>query len=274
MSTYAIGDLQGCYKSFKQLLKEINFQPGRDRLWLAGDLVNRGTGSLNVLRYVADLGVNSIQVLGNHDFHLLAVAAGARKLRSGDTLADILAAPDAKQLLRWLAQQPLLHHDKELGYVMTHAGIPPIWHLKQAKKLAHKVEQRLTTKHKKEFLQHVFGNKPAKWSEDLKGYNRYRCIINYFTRMRFCLADGTLDFSSKNSIDNAPEGFAPWFWHPSQVTAKAQILFGHWAALDGFTGSSKIHALDTGCVWGNYLTAMRLEDGKRFSVPAHKKDLK
>lgn len=156
MATYAIGDLQGCYHTFRQLLKEINFDATKDKLWLAGDLVNRGTGSLEVLRFVADLGSRSKQVLGNHDFHLLATAAGVRKLRNSDTLAPVLHAPDAPELMQWLSEQPLLVHNKELGYVMTHAGIPPIWHLKQAKSLAKEVEKYLTSKHQKEFFKKYF----------------------------------------------------------------------------------------------------------------------
>lgn len=273
MATYAIGDLQGCYKSFRLLLNEIAFNPQQDTLWLAGDLVNRGKGSLDVLRYVADLGDSCKQVLGNHDIHLLAAALGLRKQRKSDTLEKIIKAPDADQLLKWLGQQPLLHHDKELGFVMVHAGIPPIWSLKKAKALAAEVEAELRSKRQREFLKNVFGNKPAYWSDDLQGYDRYRSIINYFTRMRFCKADGSLEFKSKNKISDAPEGYAPWYDYPSKVLKKAEILFGHWAALEGDTGIDKIHALDTGCVWGNRLTAMRLDDRKRFQVAAVKQDL-
>lgn len=273
MATYAIGDIQGCYKSLKLLLKEIAFNPKQDSLWLAGDLVNRGSGSLDVLRYVADLGDRSKQVLGNHDFHLLAAAQGLRKLRPSDTLKPIIQAPDAKQLLTWLSQQPLLHHDQELGYVMVHAGIPPIWKLKKAKALAAEVENQLQSKQQHEFLKNVFGNQPLRWSNDLQGMDRYRSIVNYLTRMRFCKADGSLDFTSKSDVNSAPKNFAPWFDYPSKVTKKAAIVFGHWAALKGNTGVDKIHALDTGCVWGNQLTAMRLEDGKKFAVAAVKQDL-
>ncbi len=273
MATYAIGDIQGCYKSFKLLLKEIAFNPKKDSLWLAGDLVNRGSGSLKVLRYAADLGDRSIQVLGNHDFHLLAAAQGLRKLRRSDTLEQIIKAPDAKQLLTWLSQQPLIHHDKKLGYVMVHAGIPPIWKLKEAKALAAEVEKELRSNHQHKFLSNIFGNNPLRWSDDLKGIDRHRSIVNYLTRMRFCKADGTLDFTSKNDVNSAPKGYAPWFNYPNKAVEKAEIIFGHWAALDGYTGIKKIHALDTGCVWGNKLTAMRLEDGRRFQVAVVKQDL-
>lgn len=273
MATYAIGDIQGCYKSLKALLKEINFKPKQDTLWLAGDLVNRGSGSVDVLRFLADLGANSKQVLGNHDFHLLAAAEGLRKLRNSDTLEQVIKAPDAKELLDWLSQQPLLHYDKKLGYVMTHAGIPPIWELKKAQKLAAEIEKQLRTKNRAEFLQNLFGNEPLCWSDELKGEDRYRSLVNYFTRMRFCKADGKLDFTSKSEVSSAPKGYAPWFNYPSKVAKEAEIIFGHWAALEGKTGVKSIHALDTGCVWGNDLTAMRLEDRKKFKVAAVKQDL-
>ncbi len=273
MATYAMGDLQGCYKSFKQLLVEINFNPKCDTLWLAGDLVNRGTGSLEVLRYLADLGDASKQVLGNHDFHLLAVAAGVRKLRGSDTLDELLNAPDADELLSWLRQQPLLHHDADLGYVMTHAGIPPIWKLSKAKALAAEVEHDLRFQNLTGFLEGVFSNEPLRWHDDLQGAARSCALVNYFTRMRFCKPDGTLDFTNKREASHAPKGYAPWFSYPSKALKDTEILFGHWAALAGYTGVKHIYALDTGCVWGNHLTAMRLEDRKKFQVAAVKQDL-
>ena len=273
MAVYAIGDIQGCYKSFKKLLEEINFKAKRDTLWLAGDLVNRGTGSLDVLRFVADLGESSKQVLGNHDFHLLAAAEGQRKLRNSDTLEQVIQAPDAKELLNWLSQQPLLHYDKKLGYVMTHAGIPPIWKLKKAQELAAEIEKPLRSNKRADFLKNLFGNEPLCWSDDLQGEERHRAIVNYFTRMRFCNAKGELNFTSKSGVSSTPKDYAPWFCYPSKVTKEAAILFGHWAALEGHTGVKSIHALDTGCVWGNHLTAMRLDDRKKFKVAAVKQDL-
>lgn len=274
MSTYALGDVHGCYKSLKLLLEEIAYNPQQDKLWFAGDLVNRGKASLDVLRFVADLGDKSIQVLGNHDLHLLAVHAGKRQLRSSDTFKKLLQAEDAAELCTWLRQQPLLHQDKELGYTLTHAGIPPVWSLKRAKKLAQEVEEvlRHPTKHQK-LLKKMYGDDPSVWNSELKGSARRRLIINYFTRMRFCMADSTLEFGSKHDASKAPKGFKPWFNYPSKATKKSQLLFGHWAALNGKTKQERIHALDTGCVWGGKLTAMRLEDGKRFSVKAVKKDL-
>lgn len=274
MATYAIGDIQGCWETFRELLKACNFDPTRDRLWLAGDLVNRGAGSLEVLRYAASLGDRVSVVLGNHDIHLLAVAADLRKSRRSDTFEALLAAPDAPELMEWLANQPLLHHDAELGFVMTHAGIPPIWSLEKTKLLAQEVEQELRSDRRKAFLRQVFGNKPRRWSDHLKGQERYRCTVNYLTRMRFCKADGTLELDTKSEAGRAPKGYAPWFSHPSQALQEARMLFGHWAALAGHTGIGGIHALDTGCVWGQYLTALRLEDEQVFRVAAIKTDLR
>lgn len=273
MATYAIGDIQGCYSEFRQLLSLINFQPTRDRLWLAGDLVNRGEGSLEVLRFVADLGSSVQVILGNHDFHLLAVACGLRKTKRSDTLDKLLSAKDAPELLAWLGRQPLLHHDPQLNFVMTHAGIPPLWNLAQAKAMAAEVELEMRSSRQKKLLEHLFGNQPNRWSDDLTGYDRQRCIVNYFTRMRFCAADSRLELETKSEPSQAPQGFAPWFTYPSQVLKEARIVFGHWAALEGQTGVAGIHALDTGCVWGQQLTALRLEDQQYFQVPAKKKNV-
>ncbi len=271
MATYAIGDIQGCYQEFRQLLQLIDFQPQRDQLWLAGDLVNRGEGSLEVLRLVVSLGSSVRVVLGNHDLHLLAVACGLRKTKRSDTLDSILKAKDAGKLLAWLGEQPLLHHDEDLGFVMTHAGIPPAWSLAKAKALAAEVELEMRSSRQKKLLEKLFGNKPALWQADLKGYDRHRCIVNYLTRMRFCAPDSSLELETKSEASRAPAGYAPWFTYPSQVLQEARILFGHWAALEGQTGVKGIYALDTGCVWGNQLTALRLEDQEIFQVQALKR---
>lgn len=273
MATYAIGDIQGCYQAFRQLLNDIGFDPQRDHLWLAGDLVNRGAGSLEVLRYVADLGDKVKVVLGNHDFHLLAVARGLRKTRRSDTLDKLLKASDAAELIDWLGRQPLLHHDPELNFVMTHAGIPPIWSLAKAQALAAEVEMEMRSVRQHTLLKHLFSNKPRCWNDDLAGQERYRCVVNYLTRMRFCKPDGTLDLETKSEAGSAPKGYAPWFSYPGLVLAETRLLFGHWAALSGHTGVTGVHALDTGCVWGQYLTALRLEDQQVFRVAAVKKDL-
>lgn len=271
MATYAVGDLQGCYDELKQLLKKIDFHPARDRLWCVGDLVNRGPGSLDVLRLITDLGSSAQVVLGNHDFHLLAVAQGLRKTKRSDTLDKLLKAKDAPQLLAWLAQQPLLHYDAELNAVMTHAGIPPIWSLAQAQALAAEVELELHSSRQRDFLSRLFANDPLCWSDQLTGAERHRAIVNYLTRMRFCRADGTLELETKSEAANAPVGYAPWFHYPSQIAPQTRLLFGHWAALKGRTGRAGIFSLDTGCVWGECLTALRLEDQQLFQVPAQKK---
>ncbi|SFC14718.1 Bis(5'nucleosyl)-tetraphosphatase, ApaH [Marinospirillum celere] len=272
MATYAIGDIQGCYHEFKQLLEFIDFRSERDQLWLAGDLVNRGPGSLEVLRLVVELGSAVKVVLGNHDFHLLGVAAGIRKTKRSDTLDTLLSAKDAPDLLAWLSKQPLLHHDPQLNYVMTHAGIPPAWNLAQAKALAAEVELEMRSSRQKKLLENLFGNEPGFWSDSLQGYERQRCVVNYLTRMRFCAPDSRLELETKSEADQAPKGYAPWFTYPSQVLKETRILFGHWAALEGHTGVAGIHALDTGCVWGQKLTALRLEDQQTFQIEASKKN--
>lgn len=266
MSTYAIGDIQGCFNSLRQLLHNIDFSQQRDQLWLLGDLVNRGPNNLDTLRFAKSLGDAVIVVLGNHDLHLLAVAAGVKKANKKDTLDDILSAPDRDELLMWLRQQKLLHYSKKLRTVAVHAGIPPVWSLKTARHLAMEVEVALRSYNYEGFLKHMYGNTPATWRSNLKGDDRLRLITNYFTRMRFCDRDGKLELSTKTGPEQPPMGFAPWFSHPNPGMADARIVFGHWAALDGNTGTQGAIGLDTGCVWGNKLTALCLESGEHFSV--------
>lgn len=264
MATYAVGDLQGCFSELELLLDAVQFDPNRDKLWLAGDLVNRGPESLEVLRFVSSLGDRVHCVLGNHDLHLLAVAYSGARLKRSDTLQLILEAPDRDQLLDWLRHQPLCHYDAKLGYVMTHAGIPPVWGLEQALAYAKEVEEVLRGAQCKAYFDNMYGNKPAKWSDDLEGFDRLRVITNYFTRMRFCTPGGKLDFDAKEGLDQCPKGYAPWFSYPRKV--KEKIVFGHWAALEGQINVEGIYALDTGCVWGGALTALNLETGKLTSV--------
>ncbi|MBA4500938.1 symmetrical bis(5'-nucleosyl)-tetraphosphatase [Marinobacterium marinum] len=264
MATYAIGDIQGCYDEFRYLLEQIKFTEA-DRLWLTGDLVNRGPRSLETLRYIRQLGDRVITVLGNHDLHLLALHAGVGR-KTHPTLDPILQAPDCDVLMHWLRHRPLLHEDKALGYVMTHAGIPHIWSLKQARSYAHELEQVLQGPEHLEFFHHMYGNRPYRWRNDLAGHNRWRAITNYLTRMRFIQADGTLEFKANGSPGTAPDGYAPWFEQPREKPLKRHQLFGHWAAF-GFNQLPDITALDSGCVWGNALTAVRLEDGNWFSQP-------
>ncbi|WP_277811081.1 symmetrical bis(5'-nucleosyl)-tetraphosphatase [Chromohalobacter canadensis] len=269
MSTYAIGDLQGCYAEFAALLERIAFDPRRDRLWLVGDLVNRGPGSLDCLRAVKALGDSARVVLGNHDLHLLAAAWADAPLKRSDTLQPILEADDRDELLDWLRRQPLLVHDAALDAVMVHAGLPPHWSLKQARDYAAEVEAVLRGDAVGGFLASMYGNSPARWTDDLEGIERLRVIVNTFTRMRFIAADGTLDFDAKEGLDSAPEGFAPWFTYTRNDDPR--IVFGHWAALQGKTPDARVRALalDTGCVWGGELTAVDLENGERYVEPAH-----
>lgn len=264
MSNYVIGDIQGCFQELTALLAKIHFNPKLDRLWFTGDLVNRGPQSLAVLRFVKNL-INPIIVLGNHDLHLLAVVFGQAKLRKDDTLDEILAAPDCKTLCDWLRQHPLIFSD--LGYTMVHAGIPPQWSLDQAKSYAREVEIVLRGKNFPELLTHLYGDTPSQWDDGLTSWPRLRLIINYLTRIRFCDANGALELNTKGTSTQPPSGFMPWFKIPSRLHLGSKIIFGHWAALEGKTDEPNIFALDTGCVWGKCLTALRLEDNARFSVP-------
>lgn len=266
MPTYAIGDVQGCFTELENLLNLIQFNPLNDVLWFTGDIVNRGPRSLDVLRYIRSLGESQVVVLGNHDLHLLAVAYGVREKHRSDTIDDILTAPDKWELMDWLRRCPLLHYDKSTHFVMTHAGLAPSWSLQQAQTLAQEVEVVLRGLSPEIFLRSMFGNQPDYWDNALMGEARLRCIINYLTRMRFCYADGRLDLSYKGEIANKPAELIPWFAVPDRVNANEKILFGHWAALGGKTQMENVFALDTGCAWGNCLTAMRLEDKKRFTV--------
>lgn len=263
MSTYALGDIQGCYDQLMQLLEKINFSE-QDSLWIAGDLVNRGPKSLETLRFLKSLGPRVIAVLGNHDLHLLAVHHGKTHQRRSDTLQEILDAPDRDELMDWLRQQPLLVVDETLGYAMAHAGIPPDWSLKYARKRAAEVEVILRGDDAELFFENMYGNQPDCWHKELEGWDRLRVITNYLTRMRFCDKKGTLELKTKGSLDTQPEGYKPWFSQPRKATS-LPILFGHWAALEGYAEHDNVFALDTGCVWGNQLTAMRLEDRTRFS---------
>ncbi|MFZ5724561.1 MAG: symmetrical bis(5'-nucleosyl)-tetraphosphatase [Pseudomonadota bacterium] len=269
MTTWAIGDLQGCLEPFERLLAQIGFSASRDTLWLVGDLVNRGPDSLGVLRRLYALRDCTRIVLGNHDLHLLAVASGAVTTRGKDTFGDVLAAPDRGRLLAWLQQQPLLHYDAARHTAMTHAGIPPQWSLFDAQRLAREVEDVLRSPAGAAgFFADMYGNEPAGWNEALTGTARLRTITNYFTRMRFVDAGGALDLQSKEGAGTAPPGFVPWFAAPGRRTADLQILFGHWAALEGRTQCDGrdvpgVHALDTGCVWGQALTAFNLDSGER-----------
>lgn len=264
MGTYAIGDVQGCYDALQQLLEKIQFEPQHDELWFVGDLVNRGDKSLEVLRFIKQLPRVKV-VLGNHDVHLLALAHGKRH-QGHHTLDAILHAPDRYDLLEWLQYLPLLHYDPKLNCVMVHAGIYPQWDLIEAETHAREVSTALQSYDLTEFIKHIYGNEPDQWHPNLAGWDRLRFIMNAFTRMRFCSPEGKLEFVSLEGADKNPAGYVPWFALPRRTPAKLKIIFGHWAALEGVTNTPNMFALDTGCIWGNCLTAMRLEDQQRFSV--------
>ncbi len=264
MATYAIGDIQGCHDQLQRLLAQIGFDPARDTLWFAGDLVNRGPQSLEVLRFVKGLGESAITVLGNHDLHLLAVWQDKHHhFKSNDTLLPIIEAPDCDELLDWLRRRPLLHHDAALGYTLVHAGLPPQWDLATAQRLAAEVEETLRGERFIGFLEHMYGNRPKRWAEELEGWDRLRFAVNCFTRLRFCSAEGELDFHHKGAPGTAEGEVLPWFQIAARQSRDLRILFGHWSTL-GFYRTDNLCALDTGCLWGGALTALRLEDGAAF----------
>lgn len=266
MATYVVGDIQGCYTEFRQLLDLINPDFVRDRLWLVGDMVNRGPASLQVLRFVRSLPDESvIALLGNHDLHLLMVAAGCSRLHPDDTLDGILHASDRDELLDWLRHRPMLHANS--GYVMVHAGLLPSWSSRQAALLAQEVEAALRGPDVQQFYSCLYGNQPDSWTDALSGHERLRVIVNAMTRMRVCTADGKMEFSYKGSVRDAPPGFLPWFDVPGRASQNVTVICGHWSAL-GLHLRDHLVALDTGCLWGGYLTAIRLEDRKIFQIPS------
>ncbi|MEK7323561.1 MAG: symmetrical bis(5'-nucleosyl)-tetraphosphatase [Pseudomonadota bacterium] len=265
MAVYAIGDVQGCFDELLALFEAIRFSTKHDHVWFTGDLVNRGTQSLEVLRFVKDLGDRAVAVLGNHDLHLLAVAAGAAKLRPKDSFMDVLEAPDRDRLLAWLRRQALLHHDAKLGYTMIHAGLPPQWDLATARACAAEVEQVLRGADPLAFFQQMYGAQPTRWRDDLASWDRWRFITNAFTRLRYCEADGSLALAYKGAQGGQPAGQLPWFDVADRRSANLNILFGHWSTLGRYEGRG-VTCLDTGCVWGAALTALRLDDRHWFSV--------
>jgi bis(5'-nucleosyl)-tetraphosphatase (symmetrical) len=263
MATYCIGDVQGCYDELKQLLRSIDYNSAKDHLWFIGDLVNRGPKSLEALRFIKN-SPNTKVILGNHDLHLLTFYYKLVEAH-GESLQDIILAPDGEELIDWLRQQSLFYYDAKNNYALAHAGIYPGWDLKEAQKYAAEAEKMLQGDNYLDFLTHMYGNKPTKWSNDLKGWDRLRFIINAFTRMRFCNSEGNLEFKHSGDVNEAPKGYLPWFKISGRKTQNTKVIFGHWAALEGITDEPNAIALDTGCVWGKSLTAIRIEDGKRFS---------
>lgn len=266
MSTYAIGDIHGCYDKLMTLLDFIQFNESSDALWFVGDLVNRGAASLAVLNFVKDLKCEKHIVLGNHDLHLLAVAYGEKQLKESDTLNEILTAPNRDELLNWLLHRPFLHHDEELKCVMVHAGIYPLWDLEQAKQYANELALFFKSQEITSFLKNIYGNHPDRWSENLSGFDRYRFMVNVFTRMRYCFNDGRLELKTTCPIGEKANDLIPWFQFKNRKPIKQKIIFGHWASLRGVTEDQDMIAIDTGCSWGEQLTAIRLEDMTRFSV--------
>ncbi|MBA4695814.1 MAG: symmetrical bis(5'-nucleosyl)-tetraphosphatase [Legionella sp.] len=272
MADYAIGDLQGCYDPLLRLLESIDFDEKRDRLWFVGDLVNRGPDSLQVLRFIKQLPIAPRITLGNHDLYLLQRIFAAEPYVVGDdTLQAILDAEDGESLGHWLRKQNILYYDETLNVVMTHAGIAPVWNLALAKALAKELEAKLMGDNYRESLQDMHGNTPTCWEPHLQGRDRLRVIANYFTRMRYCDPKGCLLLGYKGKVKEAPEGYIPWYAWPQRVNFDVDLIFGHWASLRGECPIDRIHALDTGCLWGGSLTAMRLQDRRRFSVEGYQR---
>ncbi|WED42990.1 symmetrical bis(5'-nucleosyl)-tetraphosphatase [Legionella cardiaca] len=268
MPDYAIGDIQGCYEPLQRLLEHINFDDKIDRLWFVGDLVNRGPQSLEVLRFVKGLSLTPRITLGNHDLHLLNKLFGGHPHKNhDDSLHAVLAASDGEELGHWLRQQSILYHDSQLNIVLCHAGIPPVWDLAEAKIHARELEMVLAGDNYRDFFAQMYGNEPRCWSPELVGMTRLRVITNYFTRMRFCDANGCLLLDYKGTLKAAPETYLPWYAVPKRKFIQSNIVFGHWAALEGKCPDPTIYAIDTGCLWGGELTALRLQDRQRFSVP-------
>ena len=257
---YLMGDLQGCCQALERMLQTIDFSPSRDHLFVLGDLVNRGPDSLGVLRRLRGLDNAATCLLGNHDLHLLAVAHGVRKMHRSDTLAPILDAPDREDWLNWLRQQRLAVHAH--GWLMVHAGVVPQWDAAQTVALAGEVETMLRSPEVGEFLTTMYGNEPARWDERMQGVDRWRCVVNSLTRLRFCATDGTMEFATKEGAGGAPEGYMPWFEVPGRRTQGTPVAFGHWSTL-GLVNRDDLLALDTGCLWGGHLTAARVDGATR-----------
>jgi bis(5'-nucleosyl)-tetraphosphatase (symmetrical) len=260
MATYAIGDVQGCFDELQALLARVGFNREHDRLWFVGDLVNRGPKSLEVLRFVRHLGDRAVTVLGNHDLHLVTQHEGFERKRKDDTFTDVLGAPDAKELVDWVRTRPMMH--AEGNWAMTHAGLLPVWSVAKARALAAEVEAALAASNYREFLANMYGSKPESWDDSLTGWDRLRVIVNAMTRLRFCTAEGAMEFHATGT--EAPAGYQAWYrlWKEPQ-----SIVFGHWSQL-GLKLTERVAGLDSGCVWGGPLTALRLEDRWLVQVPS------
>ncbi|NVJ64944.1 MAG: symmetrical bis(5'-nucleosyl)-tetraphosphatase [Gammaproteobacteria bacterium] len=272
MATYAIGDIQGCYHELRLLLNKINFNPNCDQLWLAGDLVSRGPKSLEVMQCLYDIQDSCVAVLGNHDLHLLATYYHHGKVSKRDKLEPLLKSNEAESMMQWLLTQPMAHYDSDFNLLMSHAGVPPAWDLAQTLASAYELEMVLTNaKKRQKYFKKMYGNEPHDWHDNLKKIDRLRFTTNALTRMRFCHTDGSLDLRSKGAPSSQASDLIPWYRFQKKLLQQTGLVFGHWAALNGKVKTENLYALDTGCVWGNKLTALRLEDKKRFSVKAHRK---
>jgi bis(5'-nucleosyl)-tetraphosphatase (symmetrical) len=267
MAIYAIGDIQGCYHELRRLLDKLGFESDRDKLWLVGDLVNRGPDSLEVLRFVHGLGDAAVVVLGNHDLHLLALGAGNLKYVKRSNLHQVLEAPDRDELLHWLRHRPLMHYDANKGFALVHAGLAPQWDLATALSCAREIESALQGADYADYLHQMYGNEPSRWSESLAGMDRLRFITNCLTRLRFCTTDGTLGLKEKGPPGSQGAGYLPWFEVPSRATRSDRIIFGHWSTL-GYWANANVWGLDSGCLWGGRLTAIRVRR-KKSIVPVH-----
>ena len=260
MATYAIGDVQGCFDELRSLLERVGFNREHDRLWFVGDLINRGPKSLEVLRFVKELGDRAVTVLGNHDLHLVTQHEGFERKRKDDTFDDVLNASDAKELVDWVRTRPMMH--VEGNWAMVHAGLLPQWTIGKALSLAREVDQALRSPNYRDFLANMYGSKPERWDDALSGWDRLRVIVNAMTRMRFCTPEGAMEFRS-DGIE-APAGYGPWYEGRKD---EKSIVVGHWSAR-GLKLTERLAALDTGCVWGGPLTALRLEDRWLVQVPS------
>jgi len=268
MSTYAIGDIQGCLDPLHKLLDKINFDPAADKLWFCGDLVNRGPQSLKTLKFIKGLGDSAITVLGNHDLHCLAASENLSKHSNNESLKKLLNSSKLPELMLWLRQQPLFHHDAETGFSLVHAGLPPQWDLQQALSCAKELGDILKSDKYLLYLQQMYGNMPDKWSKKLEGMDRLRFITNAFTRMRYCSENGKLYLKANGPVGSQLHG-VPWFTVDKRKSKKMKIIFGHWSTLGPYYEKG-IYALDSGCLWGGRLTAFRLEDESWVDVNCKK----
>lgn len=265
MAIYAIGDIQGCYDELRRLLDTLKFDPGRDQLWLAGDLVNRGPHSLETLRFIKGLGDSAVSVLGNHDLHLIATVVSLSKAGKKDTLGPILRAADCEELIDWLRRQRLFYFNEQ--FCMLHAGLPPQWDFQQTKAMAAEVEQAIQGEDYQRFFRTMYGNKPTVWQDDFPKTEKLRFAVNCFTRLRYCTPDGELDFHQKGAPGSQGPNLVPWYAVPGRKSLDMRIIFGHWSTL-GFYAGYNVYSIDTGCLWGGQLTALKLDDEnpRRISV--------